>query len=118
MLKKQIQKMIAVASAICLISIQGIIPVQAAELQNLKSNDVSSVQALSDANANIEGDGVRLRSSPSTSGTILELMYDNEDISVDFKTSWSQSNGTWFYVQRISTGTWGWVSRDYIGFWD
>ncbi len=117
MLKKQIQKMIAVASAICLISIQGIIPVQAAELQNLKSNDISSVQVLSDANANIEGDGVRLRSSPSTSGTILELMYNNEYIEIDFEKSESQL-GTWYYVKRISTGTWGWVSRDYIGFWD
>jgi hypothetical protein len=118
MFKKQLQKMIAVASAICLISIQGVIPAQAAELQNVKSNDVSFVQALSSANANIVGDGVRLRTSPSTGGSILELMYNNEEISVDFVTSWSQSNGTWFYVKRMSTGTWGWVSRDYINFWD
>lgn len=69
-------------------------------------------------NGEICDNGVRLRTAPSTSATILELMYNGEHVLIDFKTSFSQSNGTWYYIKRIKTGTWGWVSRDYVICWD
>lgn len=79
---------------------------------------VNTSRALGDPNADVEGDGVRLRSGPSTSYSVLELMYNGEYVSIDFSTSYQQSNGTWYYVKRIKTGTWGWVKSDYICYWD
>ena len=57
-------------------------------------------------------DGVRLRKGPSTSATILELMYVGELVYIDLSTSASVSG--WYYVQRGKTGTWGWAKADYI----
>lgn len=57
-------------------------------------------------------DGVRLRKGPSTSATILELMYVGEMVYIDVATSSSVSG--WYYVQRAKTGTWGWAKADYI----
>lgn len=57
-------------------------------------------------------DGVRLRKGPSTSATILELMYFGEAVYIDITTSASVSG--WYYVQRAKTGTWGWAKADYI----
>ena len=63
---------------------------------------------ISTGNATVIGDGVRLRSQPSTSGAILEKMYRGEYVWVKL-----QSNG-WCYLQRSKTGTLGWASADYI----
>lgn len=79
---------------------------------------INTSRALGDPNADVYGDGVRLRSGPSTSYSILELMYNGEYVSIDFTTSYRQSNGTWYYVKRIKTGTWGWAKADYIFYWD
>lgn len=57
-------------------------------------------------------DGVRLRKGPSTSATILELMYSGEYVYIDTTTSASVSG--WYYVQRRKTGTWGWAKAEYI----
>lgn len=57
-------------------------------------------------------DGVRLRKGPSTSATILELMYSGEYVTIDTTTSASVSG--WYYVQRRKTGTWGWAKAEYI----
>lgn len=69
-------------------------------------------------NGEICGNGVRLRTAPSKSATILELMYNGEHVLIDFNTSFRQSNGTWYYIKRIITGTWGWTNRDYVISWD
>lgn len=71
-----------------------------------------------DPNADVENDGVRLRSAPSTSSTVLELMYAGETVSVDFVTSNKKSDGSWYYVKRLKTGTWGWTKAQYINCWD
>lgn len=57
-------------------------------------------------------EGVRLRSGPSTSYSVLELMYSGEQVLIDRKTS-SQVSG-WYYLKRVKTGTWGWASSSYI----
>lgn len=72
-----------------------------------------------DGNANVVGDGVRLRKNPSTTATILELMYNNEAVLINYTLSGKKSpNKTWFYVKRLKTGTWGWVKASYIYEWD
>ena len=64
----------------------------------------------------VVGDGVRLRSGPSTSSAILELMYFGEEVYVDL--SRSKVDGfftTWYYVQRKdTTKTWGYADVNYI----
>ena len=68
-------------------------------------------------NADVIGDGVRLRNSPTTTATILELMYNGESVYIDYAPS--NANGVgWYRVQRIKTGTWGWVKNIYICPWD
>lgn len=79
-------------------------------------NDTS--RALGDPNADVCGNGVRLRSGPSIDYSILELMYDGEYVSIDFTKSYTESNGSWYYVKRIKTGTWGWVKSEFIAYWD
>lgn len=78
----------------------------------------TSSRALGEPNADIVGNGVRLRTGPSTKYSVLELLYDGEYVSIDFTTSFKKSNGTWYYVKRIKTGTWGWVKSDYVFYWD
>lgn len=120
--KSKLIRNISIITCCCLMFFQST-TAQAAEVNTVRdifklaTNNIS-ILASNSANASVSGNGVRLRTSPSTSGTILELMYDNEELSIDFTKSWNESNGTWFYVQRLKTGTWGWVSRDYISFWD
>lgn len=59
----------------------------------------------------VVADGVRLRSAPSLSATVLELMYCPERVLVDL----SKGGSEWYYVQRIeTTKTWGYVSIEYV----
>ena len=69
------------------------------------------------ANGEIINNGVRLRKSPSTSATILELMYDGELIWIDW-SAYGSAGLNWHRVQRIKTGTYGWVSKSYVYHWD
>ena len=65
------------------------------------------------ANGEIINNGVRLRKSPSTSATILELMYDGELIWIDW-SAYGSAGLNWHRVQRIITGTYGWGLRKTI----
>lgn len=76
----------------------------------------SSLLSISE-NGNIVGNGVRLRKSPSVNATILELMYNNEAVCINYTKS-SQASGKWLYVKRVKTGTWGWVKSTYVYSWD
>ncbi len=72
-----------------------------------------------DYNGEVDGDGVRLRSAPSTDSTILELMYNRDLVLVDFRTSRDvDPSNQWLYVRRYKTMTWGWVKEDYIYYYD
>lgn len=57
----------------------------------------------------ITGDGVRVRSQPNNSGTILGLLYKNDIISIVNISS----DGNWVYGST-STGVTGWVSISYV----
>lgn len=95
--------------------------VQNCEIQIL-STDVEHNRSLArvtthTANGEIINNGVRLRKSPSTSATILELMYDGELIWIDW-SAYGSAGLNWHRVQRIKTGTYGWVSKSYVYHWD
>lgn len=67
-------------------------------------------------NADVYGNGVRLRNAPNDSATILELMYDGEYVWIDWSQYGRGEGGfDWYYIQRIKTGTYGWTLCDYIG---
>lgn len=59
---------------------------------------------------NVVADGVKLRKTASSSGTVLELMYYGEVVKVDR----SKSTTNWYYLTRSKTGTKGYASKDYI----
>ncbi|MEH2951587.1 SH3 domain-containing protein [Candidatus Merdisoma sp. JLR.KK011] len=61
-------------------------------------------------NGMVLGDGVRLRSEPSTSAPVLELMYYGEPLIV----SQAYVAPGWMKVQRVKTGRWGYVSDKYV----
>lgn len=61
----------------------------------------------------IIADGVRLRTNPSMSAAILELMYVGEKVWIN-KNQDNITDSSWIYVQRIKTGTCGWVYSNYV----
>lgn len=60
--------------------------------------------------SSVGDNGVRLRSAPNTSATVLELMYEGEYVFVDL----NKNIAGWYYLQRFKTGTWGYASSLYI----
>ena len=66
-------------------------------------------------NGEVTNNGVRLRNQPSSTATILELMYNGEAVCINYGVS-SGGSG-WYYLERIKTGTWGWASTSYIDAW-
>ena len=73
-----------------------------------------SLATIECVNGEVDGNGVRLRKTASTNGTVLESMYDGESVFID----WAKTgNSSWYYVTRIKTGTSGWVSGQYIVAW-
>lgn len=87
----------------------------AAEGENLaleesgKSSDIE-ISTQTSKRGIVNGDGIRLRSQPSLSSTVLETMYKGEVVEIDY----SQSNGSWYKVTRQKTGRSGWVTKTYI----
>lgn len=60
----------------------------------------------------VNANGVRLRSQPSLSATILELMYFNDVVYIhNFEYN---SDGSWIHITRESTTTEGYVYAMYI----
>lgn len=112
-MKNKMKKIICICVAVVGISV--FTPVCTAHAQAGDVNtSVGSMSARIIADATVIADGVRLRKTASTSGTILELMYAGERVRVDWlKTNTSGKSG-WLYVFRTRTGTSGWVSSQYI----
>ena len=57
----------------------------------------------------INGDGVRLRKEGWSGGTVLELMYDGNEIR--FYPDIYGSDTEYNYMQRVSTKTYGYVDH-------
>lgn len=63
----------------------------------------------------ISGNGVNLRATASFNGTILESMYQDETVYINYKKSSGYVNGyRWLYVKRAKTGTIGYVYEKYV----
>lgn len=62
----------------------------------------------------VNGDGVRLRKTPGLNGTILELMYKGESITLDNEVLPPSDLSAWIYVRREKTGTVGWMEWSYF----
>ena len=62
--------------------------------------------------ATVNGNGVRVRSKASTSGTIKGLLYKGDRVFV-YK-SYTTSDGIWCDIERLSDGLTGFVKRDYL----
>ncbi len=73
---------------------------------------LTTVSAIASNSGTVIDNGVRLRASASTSGTVKELMYYGETVTVFSSTV---SGGlVWYAVTRAKTGTSGWACADYI----
>ncbi|MCH5266532.1 MAG: SH3 domain-containing protein [Lachnospiraceae bacterium] len=73
----------------------------------------SPVMTLSTGDGKVTGDGVRLRDTPSSKGTVLELMYKGELVLLK-----NMNNANWPKIKRCKTGTIGYVNIDYVVFWN
>lgn len=60
------------------------------------------------------GDGIRLRAEPWTGGTVLELMYNNEQVKYDPDYFDPNYDPDFTYVQRNQTGKTGYCDRHYV----
>lgn len=78
--------------------------------------DSAATTLSSTQNGEVVANGVRLRVLPSSSSTVLELMYDGEAVCISYSVSSGYSG--WYYLERLKTGTWGWASSAYISAWD
>lgn len=91
--------------------------IQVLSYDETNNRSLAVITASNSANGHVSGDGVRLRATPSTSGRVLELMYDGEYVWIDW-SSYGDGGFSWYRIQRIKTGTYGWVSTQYISHWD
>jgi hypothetical protein len=68
------------------------------------------VQVLQYCNYDVNGDGVRLRTQPSSSSTVLGLLYRGELVNGD---SGNRQNG-FNYIWSSQHQRWGWVASQYL----
>lgn len=117
---KKFKKAISLLMMSAMLILPIAMPVQAkeADIYMLNTDTIKATFASNSAtnsNGTVKGDGVRLRKTASTSGTILELMYDGEPLQVTLSKTKTDSKGNiWYYCKRIKTGTKGYVSASYV----
>lgn len=81
-----------------------ILPVtMSAQAKGTEVNSVNSIYSRGTINA----DGVRVRSTPSTSGTVIGLLYKGDIVEV------LSTTGSWSYCQTVS-GVRGYILSRYI----
>ena len=117
-MKKIIKKAICICAIV--VGVSTVAPVTAFAQTDVTTEGDTSNSAraiLTQPNAEVTADGVRLRKTPSTTGTIVELMYTGETVYVETAKTTTSGGIRWFYVTRIMDGTCGWVSSQYIELW-
>lgn len=62
----------------------------------------------------ITGDGVRLRSSPGLSGTILGVLYIGDSIALPTVATRTVDGIEWRYIESDRLGINGWVANMYV----
>lgn len=90
--------------------------VQASESQQVQapSSETSIVTPTSANMGEINADGVRVRSTPSTSGTTLGLLYKGDVVELGDGGPYYGSGYTWYYVTSLRTGVSGYVVTSYV----
>lgn len=78
----------------------------------LTENDVI-VKPMSATGGVINADGVRVRRTPSTSGTVVGLFYKGDEVEIG-DAIYTGSGYTWYYVINIRTGVSGYVVTQYV----
>ena len=117
-MKKIIKKAICICAIV--VGVSTVAPVTAfAQTDATTEGDTSNLARaiIAQPNAEVTADGVRLRKTPSATGTIVELMYTGETVCVDITKTTTSGGIRWYYVTRIMDGTCGWVSSQYIELW-
>ena len=82
----------------------------------INTDNVATSLSSTRQNGEVVAQGVRLRNLPSSTATVLELMYNGEAVCINYGVS--SGGGGWYFLQRMRTGTWGWAVRSYISAWD
>ena len=122
-MKKTVRKLVlggAVLALACIVS-PSAIQTKAAEVdvkeeQSIEAqvvvpeSEVYATVTRSAYNGLVDGDGVRLRRTPSSSGTIVALMYDGEKVLIVPNAS----TNNWYYLERVKTGVYGFANKKYI----
>ena len=117
-MKKIIKKVICICAVV--VGVSTVAPVTAFAQTDVTTEGDTSNSAraiLTQPNAEVTADGVRLRKTPSTTGTILKLMYYGETVNVNLSKTTTSGGIKWYYVTRTMDGTSGWVSSQYIELW-
>lgn len=99
------------------------VPVRAEEIadNNTNKNGIVETAAASSfsTKAKITGDGVRIRKTPSYSGTVLGMLYKGDKVKVDVvRTAYPVINGsmtTWYYC-KTESGIVGYIYGSYVQF--
>lgn len=114
-MRNLMKKIICICVAI--VGISMFAPVCTAYAQTSEVGETTdSMTRIVGSNGKVIADGVRLRKTASTSGTILELMYAGEYVYIDWATTNASGKSGWLCVIRKNTGTSGWVSSQYIAY--
>lgn len=77
------------------------------------SNEISSITPLSADTGIINANGVYVRRTPSSSGTVVGSLNKGDEVELS-DTKYSGSGYTWYYVISIRTGLSGYVQSQYI----
>ena len=117
-MKKIIKKAICICAVV--VGVSTVAPVTAfAQTDVTTEGDTSNLARaiIEQPNGEVTADGVRLRKTPTATGTVLELMYTGETVYVETAKTTTSGGIRWYYVTRIMDGTCGWVSSKYIELW-
>ena len=109
-MKKFIKKSVVLLMAGAMV----VLPVTMSVQAKVVSNDTKIVNAVTKkayGNATITGNGVRIRKTPSTSATILGMLYKGDRVKTGTFCHWDGRD--WVYCVTES-GIAGYVTTDYI----
>ena len=78
----------------------------------------NEITPMTSCNGTINSDGVRVRSTPGTSGTVLGLLYKGTYVEISDSMGTPYKDGyRWYYVTPLTSGgPSGWVAEPYIDF--
>ena len=109
---KKLMKSLSILMMSAMLILPTAISTQAEEI----NNDTKEVVTYAEAkfgNATINADGVRIRKGPSTSATIVGLLYKGDRVKASYQ---AYGDGKWFYYIETESGVKGYVVTSYLTF--